>query len=179
MQYVKRGLIKMVIFHGTSSIISGKLSYKNIGKNGTSKGYGFYFTTSRIEAETYATKESPSGFVYSAIFHGSKELKLYSRTMTRNDIIRLYTVLSDLVLLNYDSVIEAVDLDNEMESDSDIVNGLIQACGGSSISERILTTLHNVLGYDYSMDPLKNGTVHYVALVPSAYDLSIAYKHTR
>lgn len=169
----------MIIFHGTPNEIRGKLSYKDIGRNGTSKGYGFYFTTSRTDAETYAIKEAESGYVYSAVFHGHKELKLYSRTMTRDDIARLYTVLSDLVLLNYESVTEAVNIDDELESDSDIVNGLIQACGGASISERILTTLHKILGYDYSMDPLDNGTVHYVALVPDAYDLSIAYKHTR
>lgn len=165
----------MIVYHGTSQIIEDKLSYARIGRNGTAKGYGFYFTTSRQEAEFYAIKWSASGIVYGATAEGRKELSLNKKTMSKRSLEKFYTSIAPLVLQNYSTIREAVNSEWDNETDSDIVNSTIQACGNV---EAVLTTLYKILGYDHSIDVLDSGVKHYVALVPEAYTLSIGYNYS-
>jgi len=164
------------VFHGSPSKFE-RFDYKKIGTNGTSEGFGFYFTDSRGIAENYAS----GGYLYTAILKG-KELSGDKLTITEKEYREMALHLNDkgdylsnfgeIELEGLENVLNyAVELEyNSSADDADLLGGIINAYGNK---EDILNYVHDVLGYGYVKDTENgwgNGHTVYVALSNDAIE---------
>lgn len=97
----------MILYHGTSQDFE-TFQYKHIGKNGTSKGYGFYFTNDIREAESYAVKDcqvyggTPRVMTCRVDLLNSASLEVV--TLNTGQIRRLLLSVKPLILRCYGSI---------------------------------------------------------------------------
>lgn len=151
----------MQVYHGSPRSFD-LFDYKHIGTNGTTEGYGFYFTDNPRIAETYSY---PDGYLYTAQLSG-RPLSGSTRTITEKEYIQLAIHLHHLngYLDNYgdthyygiNTVLEnAVRIEWESAADdASLIGSIITACGENS--ELILRAVYSLFGYGYIID--KNPT---------------------
>lgn len=161
----------MEVYHGSPNLFE-VFDYSRIGQNGTSEGYGFYFTDNLEVAKSYAT----NGYLYTVELKGQKPLSFHKLTITKKKLRRLLIVLNDQneYLSNFGDVnfegLESV-LDKAVEimydtvdNDVDLVGGIINSYG--DVGE-VLKNLHATLGYDYIKTTAEWGSqTLYIALIP-------------
>ena len=84
-----------ILYHGSPQLFE-KFDYEKIGENGTSKGFGFYFSSDKHGAEHYADKYL---YTANADLKGalSYEKRTIKKTKTRTLLNRLH---KDLNILN-------------------------------------------------------------------------------
>jgi len=165
------------VYHGTKFLFE-KFDYSKIGSNGTNEGIGFYFTDKLNIAQIYTEK---NGYIYEIEFKGKKSLSITKKTITRNQLKKLYIALGDLYLSNFGEIEfegieklanEAVKVDFESsESDVDLICGLLHGCNHY---KQVLETLQKILGYDsiiIDSPTWGDDQIIYVALLESAYEI--------
>lgn len=124
-----------------------------MGLNGTSEGFGFYFTDSKHIASGYAFE----GFLYTIEFLGKKSLSSTKKTITKQQLRKLFARLDEMdnFLANYGEVDfdgynkvmnEAVNSTYEWaDDDVEMICGICNAYGGK---EEPLQELYKLFGYD-------------------------------
>jgi len=151
------------VYHGSSSKFD-EFSYKNMGKQGTSEGYGFYFTNKKSIAKGYYEKGGSLKEVYVDI---KKPLSLTKKEITKPQLSKFIDEFDKSERAMFDdegggyldnwgdishegrkSVLEkAVDAEfNGSDNDVDMISGIINASGGAP--QDAYPVLKEVLGYD-------------------------------
>lgn len=171
----------MKVYHGSPNKFE-KFDYKRMGTNGTSEGFGFYFTDKKEVAERYANE----GYLYEATLKG-KELSGNDLTITKEEYIKLVEILDqkgeylsnfgDKDYEGFSNVLKmAIECDYEhCPDDAQLIGGIINAYGSV---EKVLKIVYDVLGYGYIKDQetgWNSGTV-YVALVNEAIEVKAITK---
>lgn len=171
-----------IVYHGSGSAEEFKqFDYLRIGKNGTSEGFGFYFTDSIKIAEGYAG----GGCLYTVEFLGRKSLSFTKRTITKDQLSkylkRLHEVDGGYFLSNWGDIAwdgfnkilndATISLLESNENDVDLIGDIISTYGAK---EEPLNELYKLLGYDSIVLPSEWGTEPhniYIALVHEAYKI--------
>jgi len=141
-------------YHGSPKDFQN-FSYEFLGDNGTSEGFGFYFTSNKSVAEGY----SNGGFVKEVILDIKKPLSFNSLTISPQELKKFLTTLDptgDGYLSNWGEVnyegrnsVVATAVEGEMsgsDNDVDLISGIIQGSGRNA--EFVNRTLKQTLGYD-------------------------------
>lgn len=146
----------MLVYHGSSNNFE-KFDYSRIGTNGTTEGFGFYFTDKKHIAENYT---NDNGYLYSVQLKG-KELSGDELTITENQFRKLAVHLNDKneYLSNFGDVNyeglnavlnEAVSCEyDNSNDDADLIGGVVNAYGNS---QDVLQALYSMFGYGYIKD---------------------------
>lgn len=181
MNRVKRG-DDMQVYHGSPEHFE-TFDYHKIGIQGTTEGFGFYFTDTKRVAEGYAQR----GFIHTAEWLGRKSLSQEHLTIDRNQF-REYLIELDKqtdYLSNWGEVafegLESVlsrAIEGEYDSslnDVELVAGVIQSSGDT---ETCLTLLYQMFEYDSIVCDAEWGGTQtlYIALVHDAYQMLLAEK---
>ena len=143
-----------LVYHGSPEEFK-EFDYKRIGTNGTTEGFGFYFTDTKRIAYNYGEK----GCVMAAYLHG-KALHGNEVTMSRDEYKKLVTYLDEEndYLSNYgekdfegyQTVFNRAMMDYEQcDSDSELIGSLINANGSA---EMVLFAVYQLLGYAYLVE---------------------------
>lgn len=141
-------------YHGSPHEFQ-EFSYKFMGQNGTSEGFGFYFTSDEHVAEGYAE----GGNVKKAYLTINKPLSHDELTISPKDLAKFLMALDpdgqgylsnwgDATYDGYKNVVKTA-VEGEIstsQSDVDLISGIIQGSGRSP--ELIYPTLKKILGYD-------------------------------
>lgn len=146
--------ISPVIYHG-SPVQFDSFDYKRIGTNGTTEGFGFYFTDKKNIAQNYGAE----GYVIAAQLHG-KALNGNNVTMTKKEYEKLIVHLDETngYLTNYGEkdfegyqVVfnRAMETYPQCDSDSELIGNLVNSCGSV---ELVLSAVYNLLGYGYLIE---------------------------
>lgn len=164
----------MIVYHGSPNYFN-KFDYNRIGENGTSEGFGFYFTDKKHIAENYVGK----GYLYTVQLTG-KELSGTKLTITEKQFKQLATRLNDeegylsnfgeIEYEGFENVLQyAVDLEyDSSDNDAELIGGIINAYGSK---ENVLQAVYDMFGYGYVKDDncnwgnSKGNQTVYVALV--------------
>lgn len=143
-----------IVYHGSKSLFD-RFDYSKMGQNGTSEGFGFYFTNNKTVAENYAH----GGFLYAVEFNGKKPLSSTKKTITRTKLKKFIRHLhkiseesflwdyGDLSSNSFESVLTyAVNL--TYDNNNNDVNMICELCNVFGSRELVLTELYDTLGYD-------------------------------
>jgi alpha-galactosidase/6-phospho-beta-glucosidase family protein len=142
----------MLVYHGSKSRFD-VFDYSKMGLNGTSEGFGFYFTDNMGIAEGYGHK----GYIMIAEFLAKKPLSSTKLTISNMQLRKLITklhkqsqFLSNYGDIKYSGFKKVLDkaMESELEySDNDV--DLICAIANTSGSRgEVLKTVYDLLGYD-------------------------------
>lgn len=146
-----------VVYHGTPNKFT-EFSYKNMGTQGTTEGYGFYFTDKKERAEHYVK----NGVLLEVFLKLNKSLSIHKITMSKADLMKFIRALDpngDDFLQNYgDTSYEgynkilnlAVSSLLEHENDVDLISDIVVSSGMNV--NKVYSTLMNTLGYDGIID---------------------------
>ncbi len=165
----------MIVYHGSPHLFES-FSYDKISdSNGTSEGYGFYFTDDLTVAESYAEK---TGYVYTIEFLGKKPLSSNKRELTRVQVKKLVESIGSQYLENYGDI-ESDGYNNLLnqavrdlltcDSDVDIVCSIINA--GGITYEKMFKLINQLFGYDCIITQWTNGTNIYIATLHESYKI--------
>ena len=141
-------------YHGSPKEFQ-EFSYEYLGTNGTSEGFGFYFTSDKGIAEGYAD----GGMLKKVILDIKKPLNYTQLTISKPEFAEFLKVLDPIgegYLSNwgesnfegYNKVLNTA-VEGEFsgsDNDVDLISGVIQATGRDA--ESIYKVLKQVLGYD-------------------------------
>jgi hypothetical protein len=143
-----------LLYHGSPSVFND-FDYRRIGANGTTEGFGFYFTDEKRIAEKYGQK----GCIFEVFLHGNA-LSGNKTTMTKAEYGKLISYLDEQedYLSNYgekdyegyQTVLKrALNDYYQCNSDSELIGSLVNSSGSA---ELILTAIYQLLGYGYLID---------------------------
>lgn len=142
----------MIVYHGSKQKFD-QFDYKYMGLNGTSEGFGFYFTDSKQIAEGYAYE----GYLYTVDFVGKKPLSYTSKTITKEQLTRYLKRLDETgqYLANYgETEYEGFNkvlndaVNNVYHYSDDDVEMICGICNAYGCKEEPLRELYNMFGYD-------------------------------
>lgn len=165
-----------ILYHG-SPVKFDKFDYKHIGTNGTTEGFGFYFT----DHERIALNYGENGYIMSAYLHG-KALHGNKITITEDEYKQLIIFLDeeseyfsnygDKDFEGYQTVFNRAMADySQCDSDSELIGSLVNANGSS---ELVLTAVYQLLGYGYLIEHETgwgNGHTVYTAFVNEVIEI--------
>ena len=143
-----------IAYHGSPNEFQ-EFSYEYLGTNGTSEGFGFYFTSDKSIAEGYAN----GGMVKKVILTINKPLNYSNLSISKSQFAGFIKALDptgegylsnwgEVSFEGYNKVLNtAVEGEYSGSSnDVDLISGVIQATGRNP--ERIYKILKQTLGYD-------------------------------
>lgn len=158
-----------VLYHGSTNHFN-VFNFDRLGTNGTSEGYGFYFTDKRDIAEGYShgteaqRHQGADGKLFEVYLNIKKPLSDTEVTMTRSEFKKFLLEMNEQVdedgepldfLANYGDVEwEGLDnvIDNVMSveydgsnSDVNMIHSIINGCGNMEI---VFDVLRKTTGYD-------------------------------
>lgn len=147
-------LVSPIVYHG-SPVKFEKFDYRKIGTNGTTEGFGFYFTDQKRIALNYGEQ----GYILAARLHG-KALNGNEVTLTKEEYKKLVVHLdeADDYLSNYGEkdfegyqvvLNRAMETYSQCEADSELIGGLVNSCGSV---ELVLSAVYNLFGYGYLVE---------------------------
>jgi len=159
-----------IVYHGSKALFQ-RFDYSKMGQNGTSEGFGFYFTNNRNIAEGYAQ----NGYLYTVEFNGKKSLSSTKKTITKNQLKKLLIELDkrgqylsnygDTEFEGFEKVLSEAIL-NVWEYSNNDVDMICDICTAYGSREEVLTTLYQMFGYDSIQVPAEWGQQDlYIALV--------------
>ena len=147
----------LICYHGSSHKFN-TFNYDKIGSQGTSEGFGFYFTSVKDIASGYATKRSVDGTLFEVFLNIRNPFSDTKRTITRDEIRKILLFLHEQdenALSNYGDVdyegvnkvvFYAVEIENVSETDTQFIGSLIN--GGIAPIEDVLNAVRIVTGKD-------------------------------
>ena len=143
-----------IAYHGSPEDFQS-FSYEYMGTNGTSEGFGFYFTSDRNIAEGYANE----GVIKEAYLTINKPLSTNNFTISPQNLTKFLKVLdpngqgylSNWGEADYEGYKNVLNTAVEGEisgsdNDVDLISGIINGWGGNP--ESIYPILKKTLGYD-------------------------------
>lgn len=144
------------VYHGSPKEFD-KFSYEFLGEQGTSEGYGFYFTDKKEIAEGY--KKDDKGKLFEVVLDIKKPLNFTEKKITKPQLKKFIKAVDpdgsgylsnwgDVSFEGYEKILNEA-IKNEFEgsnNDVDLIHGIINAEGRSP--ERIYPILKETLGYD-------------------------------
>ena len=174
----------LVCYHGSPHKFN-VFNYDKIGSQGTSEGFGFYFTSAKDIASGYATKRSVDGSLFEVFLNIRKPFSDTKKTISKKEIrdILLFLYKKDeYALSNYgdveyagvNSVLnEAVEIESASETDTQFVGSLIN--GGIAPIEEVLNAVRTVTGKDGVFTSWESDTKNvplYICIEPNQIKLS-------
>lgn len=170
----------MHVFHGSPHRFD-TFSFDYVGTNGTSEGFGIYFTDNESIARGYSQK---GGYLYVVDFKGRKALSYDTVTITRDDLTKVLIELDrrNEYLSNYGDVYWHEDafeevlneaLDAEIGYNDNDVDILCSIANGSGSLKDTLDVFYNLLGYDHftTVAEWGNDQTLYIAMTTDAFDI--------
>jgi GNAT superfamily N-acetyltransferase len=163
----------LIVYHGSPNDFK-EFMYKYIGKTGTSRGYGFYFTD--IKEFAVGFKESDKGKLYEVYLKIIKPLDDINKKITKIQLEKFVKSLDpdgneylsnygDIEHEGYDKILKRA-IENEFKynhNDVDLIHSIINANGSNF--EKDYKILYKTLGYDGII--LRNhDTMLYIAFFP-------------
>ncbi|MFH2060068.1 MAG: hypothetical protein ABIJ59_14355 [Pseudomonadota bacterium] len=147
----------LVVYHGSPEKFN-VFSYENVGAQGTTEGYGFYFTPDKNIAKGYAEKRG-EGKLFEIYLKIENPASNEKRTISKADLKKILKELHnndpDFALSNYGDIDyyglnqvlnEAVNLENNAESDTEIIGSLVN--GGIGTIEDVLSAVYKITKKD-------------------------------
>lgn len=143
-----------IAYHGSAKEFQD-FSYEYLGSNGTSEGFGFYFTSDKSIAEGYAD----NGMLRKVALDIKKPLNFTQLTISKPEFTKFLQTLDptgenylsnwgEVAYEGYNKVLNtAVEGEfSSSDNDVDLISGIIQASGRNA--ELINRILKQALGYD-------------------------------
>lgn len=158
--------VTYVGFHGSVESF-GTFSLKNLGKNGTSEGFGIYLTDNIDFANVYAVRNNRFGFIYVVEVALEKALSFETKTITKpllrkwlNHLDKTSDILSNFGEVAYSGrqnvMNEAIELLMTNDNDVDLVNELGTIVGDKEFIAEVVYQMggftHTVVSECYEGD---------------------------
>jgi len=145
----------LTVYHGTGADFE-EFSHDFMGSQGTSEGFGFYFTTNKSVASGY---KKDGGRVMETFISIEKPLSLSQNKLTEKDIARFIKELDpdgqgylsnwgDVVSDGYENVLRIAAKAEHRGSDNDVdrISGILNAAGGLNNGKAAI--IKKTLGFD-------------------------------
>ena len=170
----------MVVYHGSPNEFTIFDTSKIGSSTGTSDGRGFYFTTGKSYAESFATQE---GNLFEVFLDIRNPLSYDKKTITKAQLKKIFRSIDKseyeregehYTLSNYadysrvgieNAVAEAVNLEYEYaDNDVELINSIIAGTGDFGL---VMNAIREVTGKSSMIAPKQNGDIHYIVTSPN------------
>lgn len=139
----------MILYHGSTQLFN-TFDYDKIGENGTSKGFGFYFSSDKHGAEHYADKYlyTVNADLKNTLSYEKRTIKKTKTRILLNRLHKQVNILNDFNDVSYYGewkVMEyALNLLKDNQTDVDLFCELSTICGSIEIVARAFLELFNM-----------------------------------
>ena len=170
----------MVVYHGSPNEFTIFDTSKIGSSTGTSDGRGFYFTTRKSYAESFATQE---GNLFEVFLDIRNPLSYDKKTITKAQLKKIFRSIDKseyeregehYTLSNYadytkvgieNTIAEAVNLEYESaDNDVELINSIIAGSGDFGL---VMNAVRGVTGKSSMIAPKENGDIHYIVTFPN------------
>lgn len=164
-----------VVYHGSSNEFTVFDTSKIGSSTGTSDGRGFYFTTRKSYAESFASQD---GNLFEVFLDIRNPLSYDKKTITKAQLKKIFRSIDKseyeregehYTLSNYadysrvgieNAVSEAVNLEYEYaDNDVELINSIIAGSGDFGL---VMNAIREVTGKSSMIAPKQNGDIHYI-----------------